>query len=59
LEGDNIGNLTIPALKQIMPIIHGTDENELKKGIGHFTQSVLPGEINNSVLSGHRDTLRN
>jgi sortase A len=57
LEADNIGNLTIPALKQIMPIIEGTDEDELEKGIGHFTQSVLPGENNNSVLSGHRDTV--
>jgi sortase A len=57
LAGDNIGNLTIPALKQIIPIIHGTDEDELKKGIGHFSQSVLPGENNNSVLSGHRDTV--
>ncbi|MRN52943.1 class D sortase [Paenibacillus sp. LC-T2] len=57
LEGDTIGNLTIPALKQIIPIIHGTDEDELEKGIGHFSQSVLPGENNNSVLSGHRDTV--
>ncbi len=57
LEGDTIGNLTIPALKQTIPIIHGTDEDELEKGIGHFSQSVLPGENNNSVLSGHRDTV--
>jgi sortase A len=56
-EGDNIGTLTIPALKQILPIIHGTDEEQLKKGIGHFAQSVLPGENDNSVLSGHRDTV--
>jgi sortase A len=56
-EGDNIGNLTIPVLKQMIPIIHGTDEDELKMGIGHFSQSVLPGENNNSVLSGHRDTV--
>lgn len=56
-EGDTIGSLTIPALKQTIPIIHGTDEDELEKGIGHFSQSVLPGENNNSVLSGHRDTV--
>jgi sortase A len=56
-KGDTIGSLTIPALKQILPIIHGADEDELKKGVGHFAQSVLPGEANNSVLSGHRDTV--
>jgi sortase A len=56
-KGDNIGSLTIPALNQVLPIIHGADEDELKKGVGHFAQSVLPGEANNSVLSGHRDTV--
>jgi len=57
LEGDVIGKLEIPDLQQILPIIHGTDEDELEKGIGHFSQSVLPGENDNSVLSGHRDTV--
>lgn len=56
-EGENIGNLTIPALKRVIPIIQGANEDELKKGVGHFAQSVLPGEANNSVLSGHRDTV--
>jgi sortase A len=56
-EGDTIGNLTIPVLKRVIPIIHGANEDELKKGVGHFAQSVLPGEANNSVLSGHRDTV--
>lgn len=56
-EGDNIGSLTIPALKRKLPIIQGTGNEELKKGVGHFTQSVLPGEEDNCVLSGHRDTV--
>lgn len=57
VEGDNIGSLTIPSLRLKFPIIEGTNENDLKKGVGHFAQSVLPGEDNNSVLSGHRDTV--
>jgi sortase A len=57
LEGDNIGSLIIPAIQKVLPIIHGADEDELKKGVGHFAQSVLPGEKDNSVLSGHRDTV--
>jgi len=56
-EGDNIGSLTIPALKRKLPIIQGTGVEDLKKGVGHFTQSVLPGENDNCVLSGHRETV--
>ncbi|WP_430788318.1 class D sortase [Virgibacillus flavescens] len=55
--GDNIGELYIPKLNATLPIYHGTDEDELEKGVGHFAGSVLPGEDNNSVLSGHRDTV--
>lgn len=56
-EGDNFGSLTIPALNREIPIIQGTGVQELKKGVGHFNQSVLPGEQDNCVLSGHRDTV--
>ncbi len=56
-EGDNIGSLTIPALKRKLPILQGTGVKELKKGVGHFTQSVLPGEEDNCVFSGHRETV--
>jgi sortase A len=56
-EGDNIGSLSIPVLGQKLPIIQGTGTEELKKGVGHFIQSVLPGEEDNCVLSGHRDTV--
>ncbi|AIY06196.1 sortase family protein [Planococcus sp. PAMC 21323] len=55
--GDLMGELLIPKLEASLPIIHGTDEDELEKGVGHFAQSVLPGENDNSVLSGHRDTV--
>lgn len=55
--GENIGNLTLPAINKVLPIFHGTDEDELSRGIGHFAGSVLPGENDNSVLSGHRDTV--
>ena len=55
--GQDIGVLTIPKINASLPIIHGTDEDELEKGVGHFAGSVLPGEDDNSVLSGHRDTV--
>lgn len=56
-KGERIGELIIPTLEAKLPIYHGTDEEELEKGIGHFADSVLPGEKDNSVLSGHRDTV--
>lgn len=56
-QGEMIGSLTIPKLNANLPIYHGTDEDELEKGVGHFAGSVLPGEKDNSVLSGHRDTV--
>jgi len=56
-KGENIGNLLIPKLNAALPIFHGTDEEELARGVGHFEKSVLPGEQDNSVLSGHRDTV--
>jgi sortase A len=55
--GDDIGELYIPKLGAKLPIYHGTNEEELEKGVGHFAGSVLPGERDNSVLSGHRDTV--
>ena len=56
-KGDVIGSLLIPSLNQDFPIIQGTGDEELKKGVGHFAQSVLPGQKDNSVLSGHRNTV--
>jgi sortase A len=55
--GENIGTLEIPTIDASLPIIHGTDEDELEKGVGHYKGSVLPGEPDHSVLSGHRDTV--
>ncbi|UOE93729.1 class D sortase [Alkalihalobacillus sp. LMS39] len=55
--GDEMGVLTIPKLNAELPIFYGTSEDELEKGVGHFAGSVLPGLKDNSVLSGHRDTV--
>lgn len=56
-EGDTIGSLSIPALSQTLPIIEGTTDSDLKRGVGHFEQSVMPGENDNCMLSGHRETV--
>lgn len=56
-EGDAVGTLSIPVLNETLPIIEGTGEGDLERGVGHYSQSVLPGEEDNCVLSGHRDTV--
>ncbi|PYZ93976.1 class D sortase [Salipaludibacillus keqinensis] len=56
-KGDLMGELYIPKLESTLPIYHSTDEDELSKGVGHYAGSVLPGENDNAVLAGHRDTV--
>jgi len=55
--GDLIGQLIIPSLDYELPIYEGTDDAQLKKGVGRFIGSAYPGVIDNCVLSGHRDTV--
>lgn len=56
-RGEVFGKIDIPSLEQSFPIIHGTDKAELTKGVGHYIGSVFPGEQDNTVLAGHRDTV--
>lgn len=55
--GEHFADLIIPRLKVQIPIIEGTDDRGLARGVGHYINSALPGEPDNAVLSGHRDTV--
>ena len=57
IMGDVVGKLEIDRLQRTLPILQGSDTLILEKGVGHLPESVLPGEIGNSVLAGHRDTV--
>jgi sortase A len=57
--GDRVGKITLPTLDLSWAIFEGTTEAQLIKGVGHYVQSVLPGETDNTVLSGHRTTVFN
>ncbi|NEG88663.1 class C sortase [Bifidobacterium aerophilum] len=57
VNGDGMmGYLTIPRLKETMPIYHGTSEEVLQVGVGHLEQTSLPvgGASTHAALSGHR-----
>lgn len=56
-NGDIFGKLTIPRLKQSFPLVQGTGDEDLKRGVGHMIRTVMPGELGNCVISGHRDTV--
>lgn len=56
-QGEAIGILKIPRLEAELPIIEGTDEDELEKGVGHYSTTVFPGQADQILLSGHRDTV--
>jgi sortase A len=56
-KGQHFADLVIPRLQVKIPVIEGTDEDELSVGAGHYAGSVLPGEGDNCVISGHRDTV--
>lgn len=48
--------LEIPRLELVSPIINGTDDAALRKGVGLFDYAQLPGPYNSNVsLAGHRD----
>jgi sortase A len=57
LEGEVIGEIRFPTLNKRVAILEGTESPELKKGAGHYIGSAALGEIGNSVLAGHRDTV--
>jgi sortase A len=39
-----------------VPILEDTSDRVLAKGIGHYTETNLPGEVGNFAIAGHRAT---
>ncbi|MEC1615056.1 sortase SrtA [Bacillus mojavensis] len=55
--GQASGILEIPKINAELPIVEGTDADDLEKGVGHYKGSYYPDENGQIVLSGHRDTV--
>lgn len=51
-----MGYIRIPKINVELPIYHGTSEEVLQAGVGHFQGTSLPvgGESTHAVLTGHR-----
>lgn len=55
IEGiDVIGIMEIPKIDLKVAVAEGTDKKTLKKAVGHFDGTAMPGETGNFAVAGHR-----
>ena len=50
-----LGILRIPKISVEVPILEGTDDLSLNRGVGHVPGTAGPGENGNVAIAGHRD----
>jgi sortase A len=55
-EGDAAAVIEIPKIGLDEVIVEGVGVEELKKGVGHYPDTKMPGEKGNAALAGHRTT---
>jgi sortase A len=56
VNGEIFATLEIPSIGLHLPIVEGTEEEQLKYGVGHEPSTWLPGEENLIFLAGHNGT---
>lgn len=54
--GEGIARIIISKLELNWVVVEGVGPQDLKKGPGHMSETPMPGEKGNSVVSGHRTT---
>jgi sortase A len=54
---ESLAVLRIPALHLEVPVLDGTDEVTLNRGVGRIASTALPGQGGNIGIAGHRDGL--
>jgi len=53
--GAPLAVLEIPSLRLVVPVLEGTDEVALNRGVGHIEGTARPGTPGNVGIAGHRD----
>jgi sortase A len=53
--GAPLGVLAIPKIRLEVPVLEGTDELTLNRGVGRIEKTARPGEGGNLGIAGHRD----
>lgn len=56
VEGEAAAVIDIPKIGLDEVVVEGVGVEELKKGVGHYPDTRLPGEKGNAALAGHRTT---
>ncbi len=54
-EFETLAVLRVPKIGLEVPVLEGTDEPELNRGVGHITYTPRFGEAGNVGVAGHRD----
>ena len=54
--GDGVALIKIPKIGVDRVVVEGVGVPDLKKGPGHYPGTAMPGQIGNTVISGHRTT---
>jgi sortase A len=54
--GGALAHLVIPKIGVDKYVVEGVGESDLDKGPGHYSETVLPGQLGNSAIAGHRTT---
>jgi sortase A len=54
--GGALDHLVIPKIGLNAFVVEGVSEPDLRRGPGHYPQTVLPGQNGNSAIAGHRTT---
>jgi len=54
--GDGVALIKIPKIGVDRVVVEGVGVTDLKKGPGHYPGTAMPGQIGNTVISGHRTT---
>jgi sortase A len=54
--GEPIGIINIPKININYVAVQGTDEADLERGPGHYSNTSLPGNPGNAAFAGHRTT---
>ena len=56
VEGEAIAVIAIPKIGLDEVVVEGVGVEDLKKGVGRYPDTKMPGEQGNSALAGHRTT---
>jgi sortase A len=56
--GDGLAIIRIPrlGLDYAKPVVQGVSLDDLHRGVGHYPETALPGQVGNFAVAGHRAT---